>query len=233
MLILKYILWDIDGTLIKTGRAGLHALTQTMADLYALEFEFDFPAGGRTDLFIAQQLLNKLPNRQELDLEAEAQKLLNYYQSILPHFLEKHRPDGAIMPNIQAILAYLHASTLHKSILLTGNIRAGAQQKMDCYGLSQYFDFELSGFGDNTIYRNEIAQVCFNKLRQLDPAISSDKVLVIGDTLHDISCADHIGAKCIAVATGGESLDNLAQANPWQVYDQLPTVDVFAKLLNK
>lgn len=229
---MKYILWDIDGTLIRTGRAGLYALVQTMADLYELEFEFDFPAGGRTDLFIAQQLLNKLPNKHELDLDHEAQRLLKHYQEILPQFLTKYRPDGIVMPNIVPILDYLHASTLHKSVLLTGNIRTGAEHKMDCYGLRKYFDFELSGFGDHSIYRNEIAKDCLNKLRTMDPHINPDNIIVVGDTLHDITCADHIGAKCIAVATGGESLDNLAQANPWQVYKHLPPIEVFAKLMN-
>lgn len=230
---MKYILWDIDGTLIRTGRAGLHALTQTMSDLYELKFEFDFPAGGRTDLFIAQQLLNKLPNKQDLSLEVEAQRLLKHYQEILPYFLTKYRHDGAVMPNIVPILDYLHASKLHKSLLLTGNLRVGAEHKIHCYGLNEYFDFELSGFGDNTIHRNEIAKECFDKLRSIDPSINSDNIIVIGDTLHDITCADHISAKCIAVATGGESLDNLAQANPWQVYNHLPPVEVFAQLMNK
>lgn len=230
---MKYILWDIDGTLIKTGRAGLYALVQTMDDLYSLKFEFDFPAGGRTDLFIAQQLLNKLPNKHELDLDVEAKKLLQHYQCLLPQFLKKHKPDGVIMPNIIQILDYLHASTLHKSVLLTGNTRVGAEEKMHCYGLHKYFDFELSGFGDNTIYRNEIAQDCLTKLRSAHPNICADDIIVVGDTLHDISCADHIGAKCIAVATGGESLDNLAQANPWQVYKTLPKINVFAELLDK
>lgn len=230
---MKYILWDIDGTLLRTGRAGLHALTQTMADLYELKFEFDFPAGGRTDVFIAQQLLKKLPNQESLDIDAEVARLLNYYETLLPSYLEKHKVDGVIMPNIIPILDYLHEHAEYKSVLLTGNLRSGAKHKTDCYGISQYFDFDLSGFGDHTIYRNEIAQECFNKLRQADPSVSPDKVVVIGDTLHDISCADHIGARCIAVATGGESLDNLAQANPWQVYSKLPHVDTFAELLNK
>lgn len=233
MLILKYILWDIDGTLIRTGRAGLHALTQTMADLYALEFEFDFPAGGRTDVFIAQQLLKKLPNHDSLNMPKEVERLLDYYKQLLPDFLEKYKADGLIMPNIVPILEYLHRHDDYKSVLLTGNLRSGAQHKMDCYGLSQYFDFELSGFGDHTIYRNEIAQTCFNKLRHADASANANDMIVIGDTLHDISCADHISARCIAVATGGESLDNLAQANPWQVYAKLPNADVFAELMNK
>jgi len=54
---------------------------------------------------------------------------------------------------------------------------------------------------------------------------------VIGDTPHDIECADAIGARTIAVATGGYSLDELASHRPWRLFEELPPVDRFIQLI--
>ena len=75
---MKYLVWDIDGTLIKTGRAGLHALKQTMLDLYSIETEFDFPAGGRTDRFISYELLKKVAHIPLTEQEQHSHKILKY-----------------------------------------------------------------------------------------------------------------------------------------------------------
>lgn len=229
---LKYILWDIDGTLIKTGRAGLKALEQAMFDLYGEHIQIDFSCAGRTDYFIAGQLVQLVKN-QPVDAAAEIPKILKRYQELLPDLLSHYKPLGAIMPNVIPILEYLHNNPDYTSVLLTGNLIEGARAKMRCYGLDKYFSYELSGFGDQKSLRNEIARECLEKIRAHDLSVTTDDLLVIGDTLHDIECADHIGVRCLAVATNGTtSMEALAQANPWHVCKQLPPAKKFAKLLS-
>ena len=227
---MKYLVWDIDGTLIKTGQAGLHALKQTMLDLYNLETVFDFPAGGRTDRFITYELLKKVPNLANHEQQLHSSKILNYYENLLPAFLLKYQ--GEIMPNVTAILDCLLPQTSdYTSTLLTGNTLNGALAKMQRYGLKHYFDFSLGAFGDTSTCRNDLAQKFLSNLQATSPQINPKDIFIIGDTLHDIACAKHIGAKCIAVATGSVSLTVLQQANPWRAYAQLPTSSEFVELL--
>lgn len=226
---MKYLVWDIDGTLIKTGRAGLHALKQTMLDLYSIETEFDFPAGGRTDRFISYELLKKVAHIPLAEQEQHSHKILKYYEEILPAFLQQYQ--GEIMPNVTAILDFIAPQqTAYTSTLLTGNTLKGAIAKMHRYGLKHYFDFSLGVFGDNSICRNELSQQFLQNLQNLQPQINPKDIIIIGDTLHDIECAQHIGAKCIAVATGSVNLETLSQANPWRAYAELPTPLEFVKL---
>jgi phosphoglycolate phosphatase-like HAD superfamily hydrolase len=55
---------------------------------------------------------------------------------------------------------------------------------------------------------------------------------VIGDTPHDVACAEAINARTIAVATGGYAIEELRACNPWRVFDELPSPDTFVKLID-
>jgi phosphoglycolate phosphatase-like HAD superfamily hydrolase len=107
------------------------------------------------------------------------------------------------------------------SLLLTGNTPAGAAVKLRHYGLDGHFD--AGAFCVGTGPRDDIARAAVELARErlgADP--DPDRTFVIGDTPHDISCARAIGARCLAVATGVYSRDELASHAPWRAFDELP-----------
>jgi len=54
----------------------------------------------------------------------------------------------------------------------------------------------------------------------LGGSLHGGEVVVVGDTPHDIRCGKHIGAKVLAVAAGGATLDELQHHKPdWAVED--------------
>jgi phosphoglycolate phosphatase len=57
-------------------------------------------------------------------------------------------------------------------------------------------------------------------------------VFVVGDTPHDVECARAIGARTIAVATGGYTLDELRAYDPWRAFDELPPPEEFVTLID-
>ena len=61
----------------------------------------------------------------------------------------------------------------------------------------------------------------------------AEEMFVIGDTPHDIECAHAIGARTIAVATGGYSVEELTEHRPWRVFAELPPVDAFMQLIDR
>lgn len=54
---------------------------------------------------------------------------------------------------------------------------------------------------------------------------SHGEVIVIGDTLYDITCARSIGARCVAVATGHASVDDLRVGEPDIAVETLEDID--------
>ena len=53
------ILFDIDGTLINTGGAGMHAMSRALANEFAIDQPADVPVMGRTDRGIIGDLFSK------------------------------------------------------------------------------------------------------------------------------------------------------------------------------
>ena len=97
--------------------------------------------------------------------------------------------------------------------LLTGNIRLGAEIKLRHFNLWNVF--QTGAFADDHEERDRIAAVARQRgSRLLGEELRGDQVLVIGDTPHDIRCARAIGAKVLAVATGGSRLEELERHQP-------------------
>ncbi len=101
--------------------------------------------------------------------------------------------------------------------LLTGNIRLGAEIKLRHVQLWE--EFETGAFADDAEQRATIAAIAVERgSRILQQALRGDEVLVIGDTPLDIGCARAIGAKVLAVGTGGATLEELKAHEPdWLV----------------
>ena len=103
--------------------------------------------------------------------------------------------------------------------LLTGNIQLGAEIKLRAYGLWDYF--VMGGFADDHEDRNHIAVAALERGRRvLGKNLQPQEIVVIGDTPFDVKCGKFIGAKTLAVATGGATLDELPLCGAdWTVAD--------------
>jgi len=149
------------------------------------------------------------------------------YGELLPGTLPLK--NGTVLPHVREILECLRSRADVRSYLLTGNTRAGARAKLAHYDLLRYFP--AGAFAEDPGSRASIATRAL-ELAQRDGPVSPDRVFVIGDTPHDIECAAAIGARTIAVATGGYTVEELAQHVPWRVFDVLPPPHEFVTLLS-
>ena len=95
--------------------------------------------------------------------------------------------------------------------LLTGNIQLGAELKLRHFGSVEIFKF--GGFADDNEDRDHIAAAAFERGRRvLGKNLRPEEIVVIGDTPFDVRCGKFIGAKVLAVATGGATLEELKKA---------------------
>jgi phosphoglycolate phosphatase len=217
------IFWDIDGTLLTTARAGIHAWEDAVEKRIGKPVDLSqFQTAGLTDVDIARRLATD----HGLD-PAAAPELLRTYESRLAGCLA--RRAGAVLPNVRAILERLRSRSDVHSALLTGNTRAGAAAKLRHYGLAEFF--EGGAFADGAEDRAAIARTALAQARSTLGEVSADRVYVIGDTPHDVSCGKAIGARVVAVATGGYTLDQLRATEPWWLLPSLPEPDVFLSRL--
>jgi phosphoglycolate phosphatase len=212
----KLVLFDIDGTLVHTGHAG----TQAFAKTFATEFKLHHGAekmkfAGRTDVSLVREFfkIHGLPETPE-----HFTQFFERYVFWLDHILAHSTGNvchGA-REFIRDLLALPNPPVLG---LLTGNIRLGGELKLRKFGLWEIFQF--GGFADDHEERDHIAVAAFERGRRiLGKNLQPQEIVVIGDTPFDIRCGKFIGAKVLAVATGGATLEELKKHKPdWAVAD--------------
>lgn len=130
------LFWDIDGTLLTTGRAGVFALEDALRELHGADSSLQevITATGLTDAGIAEISLGAVGT----DSSAEAvDSFLRAYERSLPAAL--HRRRGRVLPNVLGVLGALATRDDVLSLLLTGNTRNGAGAKLAHYGLERFF----------------------------------------------------------------------------------------------
>lgn len=210
------ILFDIDGTLVRTGGAGKAAMESALAEAFGVkELRDEVPYSGRTDVAIGRDLLRvhgiePTPENQR--------KLRDAYLANLPESLRTR--GGTVCPGIPELLAALAGRPGVVLGLLTGNVRLGARVKLSHFGLWDFF--ACGGFGDDHHDRDDVARAALACVRQhVSRHVDPSEVWVIGDTPLDVSCARAIGANAVAVATGWHPLEELARHEPDFIFNDL------------
>jgi phosphoglycolate phosphatase-like HAD superfamily hydrolase len=219
------LFWDIDGTLLSTAKAGVFAWEDAVRELLGSEFELArMRIAGLTDYQIAVKTFEMLG----IESDAEAlRRFVDRYGELLPSSLP--RKQGHVMPNVREILERLRSRADVRSYLLTGNTRAGAQAKLTHYDLLHFFPD--GAFAEDAGDRASIARRALELARRQGP-VAADRLFVIGDTPHDVACADAINARTIAVATGGYAIEELQACTPWRAFSELPPADEFLRLID-
>lgn len=219
---LKLVLFDIDGTLIKTGGAGVKAFAR------AFETEFGIADGtenlkfaGRTDVSLVREFFS------HQGIEPTPEHFQRFFRTYL-HWLEQIilECESEICPGVPQFLRNLRALPQPPVIgLLTGNIRRGAQIKLTHLNLWQEFPF--GGFADDHEERDGIAAVAKQRgAERVTGPLHDDELLVIGDTPLDIKCARAIKAKVLAVGTGGSTVAELESHKPDFVTENLEMISI-------
>lgn len=224
------VFWDIDGTLLVTGRAGIFAWEDALKDVLGIEADLStFDTAGYPDHGIARRLLMQY-GRVDQPGSHLVQQFVGRYEDHLPASLS--RKVGRVLPNVAEILTALEREPDACSMLLTGNTRRGAQAKLAYYGLERFFSG--GAFSEDDGERAAIAWRAMDQAAVSGRAGARDnKVFVVGDTPHDIRCAQAIGARAVAVATGQYSLAELSAEAPWKTLRELPPAGEFLALLQE
>ena len=224
---MKLILWDIDGTLVCTGRAGERALLRALKELAGIDGTLDaIDYRGRTDVFIADGILKhyNVPT---------GPTTLHDFTELYLRFLTLELPstEGKTHPGILDILEAAHQRDDLAQGLLTGNLKQGAKIKLEHYNVWHYFEF--GAFADDSRLRNDLGPFALRRAGEIHAETFDPKdVFIVGDTQHDIECAKVIGANSIAVATGHYSLEELAKFQPTALLPDLGDPAAFFRIID-
>lgn len=202
----RLYLFDIDGTLLNTGGAGGKAMRAAFDALWAKSTGFmNVEFSGRTDYAIFRQATRQAGIAND-NFEDELARFRRAYYRRLPASLVAN--EGRVLPGVVDILDQLAADENATLALGTGNFRSGAGYKLRHYGLGGYF--RTGGFGDTTEDRAEMIAQGIRAATRLYGR--HDSVIVIGDTVHDITAATANNAIAVGVLTGTTDEQTLMDA---------------------
>jgi phosphoglycolate phosphatase-like HAD superfamily hydrolase len=226
----KLLLFDIDGTLILTGRAGVRAMNRACEDVIGRRDALNgVTVAGRTDWIILHDALEQHGHR------LDERTLDELRQRYVGHLAEEIQQPGegtkGVMPGIRPLLDDLQRRSDIALGLLTGNFAEGARIKLEYFDLWKYF--RCGAFGDDSSDRNALVPVAIRRARECGIAadVHPSRVLVVGDTPHDVACAHAVGAIAVAVATGGYTVDQLRETRADYVFKDLSETGAFLRLL--
>ena len=212
----KLLLFDIDGTLLLTGRAGEHALRAAFKERFGVDDDLSsISFAGSTDGAIARQMF------APYDIPPTPENIADLFDGYVHHLaLELPRREGKVLPGIVALLEALHEREDCVLGLLTGNIAKGAELKLSHYGVWDFFEF--GAFADDHVDRNQLGPVAHSRaVEKHGSTFEAEDVFVLGDTPRDIDCARAAGFVAVAIATGSYGKDELAAHQPDFLFEDL------------
>lgn len=209
------VYWDIDGTLLTTARAGVPALEDGAEAVAGRRPDLsDMATSGMTDRMIARAILESMAHQLDDDSES---RLLTAYTASLPGRLSGRA--GRVLPGVVEALDGLSARGDVANVLLTGNMRAGAEAKLRHYGLWHYFS--IGGFGEDGVDRADIARAAISRARETFGPVA-DQGTLVGDTPYDVLAGTEVGLRVVAVASATHPIAALASLDPWWVVESIP-----------
>lgn len=225
----RLLLFDIDGTVLDTGGSGSGALLDAVEEMFGVPRHALPPLdlAGATDKGVMRGLFGRLGHDFAED---HVQRYMECYLGHLGRRLHQAEFAGRTLPGVLQLLSALgDRGEVHLG-LLTGNVRRGAELKLRRFDLHAYF---LDGaFGDDAEDRNLLGPVALKRMTAVTGHVyPAEDVIVVGDTPKDISCASAIGARCLAVGTGGFAADQLRTFRPWQCLESLADTKQVCELL--
>jgi phosphoglycolate phosphatase len=201
---LRILLWDIDGTLIRSVRIGGYKdyTIPVLEEIFGTSGQLStMHVSGMTDLQIIAEALRDEGYTHD-DIRERIHDVSKRITEEARRVTGNGNPFFQVIPGVREMLDVLDRHPRYRSALLTGNIEAMAYLKMELVGLEKYF--RLPGaFGDESHERKDLPERAAERIReQLQMNLAPEQFIVLGDTPNDIGCAQHFGARAVALGTG-------------------------------
>ncbi|MFB8347892.1 HAD family hydrolase [Streptomyces niveus] len=206
------VLWDIDHTLIETRGVGRDLSAAAFAEVTGQPMREQATIDGITEAVIFRETakLHGLTT-DRVDFERFAHALA---QQHVVHAAEL-RERGSALIGAAAALDALAVANVRQTVV-TGNVRAVAEIKLNVFGLDTHIEWDIGAYGEDADLRPALVDLALAR-----SSTAAGETVLIGDTLADVEGGLENGVRVIAVATGRSSSAELRDAGAQHVLDDL------------
>lgn len=217
---MRIVLFDIDGTLLLSGGAGRVAMEAALRATFGTGGPADYRYDGKTDRLIVRETM-RLEGFDDEVIDARMVEVLDVYLLGLRTALTDGSRRAHTLPGIRPLVDAVHAADDLVLGVLTGNLVDGADAKLRAVALD-HARFRVGAYGSDHEDRPMLPPIARDRASALlGHEVAGDRLVIIGDTPADVQCGRGIGARAIAVATGGFTVDELAAHDPSATFADL------------
>jgi phosphoglycolate phosphatase len=230
-MIRRVLLWDVDGTLVKTGGLGAAVFDVALERVLGVRPEVRVRMSGKTDPQIVREYLSDMGIEETPDL---VEAVLGHVERELAAVAATGRlaAEGRVCPGAATILGELATCPSVLSTLVTGNVYPNAVVKVAAFGLDKWLDLSVGAYGSDNHDRTLLVPRAMSRVaEQTGWRADPNQVWVIGDTPRDLECARAAGVRCLLVGTGRYTADSLEGIGANAVLDDLSDTTAVVKLL--
>ncbi len=226
---MKLLLFDIDGTLIRSSGAGRDAMKLALDDVYGKSGPVaKYNMSGKTDARIVHDLMTAVG----LDADEIDAGLTAVYTRMAVHAEEVYG-DHKVMPcpGIPELLEALVARDDVLMGLVTGNTAQTSPLKLAAGGIAPSI-FKVGAYGSDRMDRNQLPALAMERATALtNHSFVGQNTVVIGDTPADIMCARAGETTAVIVATGWHAMDTLLPYQPDHLFENFKDTDAVIEAL--
>ena len=219
------LMFDVDLTLVDADGTGQVAMLTAGNEVCGDGFTFEgISFGGRLDPLIFADAVASCNYTDEQHAERHDTFRATYIRDY-ENLLANNGRTISALPGIPELIDTLRErADTHGDVmlgLLTGNYEPTARMKIEAAGLQRDW-FTRGCFGDEADSRPGLTALAMQRYTQhTGTPAKPGRVVIIGDTQHDVACAKAHGCTAFAVATGRLSADELKDAGADIVVDDL------------
>ena len=156
-------------------------------------------------------------NAADLNADGEAEHLLEPFSKALTAALEAHQDDltrqGQLLPGAADAVEAVAKLEGTFATVLTGSSRPNAVLKLSSFGLENFVDFEIGGYGSEAYPKGTLLRVARERASSKHGvSFGDDATVYIADSPRDVDAARIGGARSLAVASGRATAAELRDA---------------------
>ncbi|MCP5063106.1 MAG: HAD family hydrolase [Ignavibacteriae bacterium] len=209
MMQIKCVVFDLDGTLVKSHETIYKTTIKTLEKLDLstdINYELFYNLLGHHFKDIFDECKIEVP---DIDY------FINVYKDMYFDFID----DSTLYGNVEFLLAELKTRNI-KTGLLTTKGQEQAEKISNHFGIAKFLDV-IEGRKNGIAHKpapDQLLKICD------DVKVNTENTLMVGDTELDILCGKNTNAKTCAVSFGYRKVEDLKNHNPDFLIDDLKDI---------
>jgi phosphoglycolate phosphatase-like HAD superfamily hydrolase len=204
------ILFDIDGTMLSSEGVGVRSIEETCEEMFSQQVSLEgIPIGGRLDPLIWDDVCQKYGIENTKELHSE-------FRTKYVQVLRKNIANVVvtILPGVKKLVDTLEKMEQVTLGLVTGNYEETGRMKIEAAGFDSNI-FTTNAWGTDGKVRDDLPPVAIRQNKKDCP------VILLGDTVHDVTSGKAARCNVIAVCTGSHNRDTLMASEPELLLEDL------------